>query len=210
VLPLRVRASLFALQAIAAATLLRSIAYDRWITVLASVLLIIGAMAAQRGRAWGIGLTFATAVAFPVAFAIGIAPAWFCLVGLAGALPFALTLRPFARFDKGATALLAVLTAAGGTAVAMAWKEMAWTIFQAIPSLRPSMDAQHGVALAATLAVVVAAVATQNRRSSPAETHLRIGERVRVSEDEGPELVGVLDEAHDADDADRPAQRRVL
>ena len=199
--------SLLALQLVGAATLLRSIAYDRWITVLASVLLIVGAMAAQRGRTWGIGLALATAVSFPVAFAIGIAPAWFCLVGIAGALPFALTLRPLARFDKRATALLAVLAATGGAAVAVAWKEIAWTIFRNIPSLRPSGDVQHGAALAATLAVVVAVIASLGRRSGP-EARVRIGERVRVGETRDSALADVLEDSQEAEETDRQERRR--
>ena len=103
VLPRAVRYSLFATELVAFATLLRSVAYDRWITVLASVLLIMGAGAARRGRAWGIALAFAAAAAFPTAWVIGIAPAWFCLVGAAGALPFLFVVRAFARFDRSAT-----------------------------------------------------------------------------------------------------------
>ncbi len=172
-------------------TLLRSIAYDRWITVFASVLLIVGAMAAQRGRSWGVALAFATACAFPVAFAIGIAPAWFCLVGLIGAWPFALSVRPFARFDKGATRLLAALAAIGGIGGAIAYKSVAWDLFTEFPSLRPSGDAQHGFALLATLAVVVAAIASRPRAlggGGGEEARVRIGERVRVSEGESSAL----------------------
>jgi hypothetical protein len=201
--------ALLAVHVVSAATLLRSIAYDRWITVLASVLLILGAAAAQRGRTWGIGLAFATAVAFPVAFAIGIAPAWFCLVGLVGALPFALTLRPFARFDKGATALLAVLAATGGAAVAIAWKEIAWSVFRALPSLRPTEDVQHGVALAATLGVILATIASQGRRRSGAEeARVRIGEHVRVSEASDSLRLAVAEDADAVDEVERPERRR--
>jgi hypothetical protein len=203
--------SLLAVQLVAGATLLRSIAFDRWITVLASILLIVGALAAQRGRAWGIGLTFATAVSFPVAYAIGIAPAWFCLVGLVGALPFATTVRPFARFDKGATALLALLTATGGAAVAMAWKEIAFDLFYAFPSLRPSGSPQHGLALLATLAVVGVAVASRSRaQSTSGEARLRIGEHVRVSEaPEAEALDDVLDDTHESEEREsRRATRR--
>lgn len=212
VLQHRLKLSLIALQVVSAATLLRSIAYDRWITVLASVLLIVGAMAAQRGRSWGIGLAFAAAVSFPVAFAIGIAPAWFCLVGLAGALPFALTLRPFARFDKSATALLALLTATGGAAVAIAWKEIAWSVITTFPVLRPSGHAQHGVALAATLAVIVGIIAGRARfPRSPDGARVRVGERMRVSEAAGDSALGeVVDDAHEADVADRQERRRAL
>ena len=73
----RLQLSLVAAQLIGAATLLRSVAYNRWITMLASVLLIVGAEAARRGRSWGVGLALGAASAFPVALAIGIAPAWF-------------------------------------------------------------------------------------------------------------------------------------
>ena len=194
------------------ATLLRSIAYDRWITVLASVLLIVGAMAAQRGRSWGIGLAFAAAVSFPVAFAIGLAPAWFCLVGLAGALPFALTLRPFARFDKSATALLALLAATGGAAAAIAWKEIAWSVITTFPVLRPSGHAHHGVALAAALAVVVGIIAGRARfPRSPEAARVRIGERMRVGDASSDSaLADAVDDAHEADATDRPERRRAL
>ena len=202
-------------------TLLRSIAYDRWITVLASLLLIGGAMAAQRGRTWGVGLAFASAVAFPVAFAIGIAPAWFCLVGLAGALPFMHTWRSFARFDKGATVLLAAITATAGAAAAIAWKEMAWSVFTELPSLRPSIEAQHGMALAAALAVVVGVMAGRHRHpaergaSEGGEARVRFGERVRIGSDADQgathrELDAFEDEAlADRDGADAPRGRRV-
>ena len=92
----RLQLSLVIAQVVGAATLLRSVAYDRWITVLAAALLIVGASAARRGRSWGVGLALGAAASFPVAWAIGIAPPWFCLVG---ALPFAIASRAFARFD---------------------------------------------------------------------------------------------------------------
>ncbi|MDB5218702.1 MAG: hypothetical protein JWO86_6629 [Myxococcaceae bacterium] len=187
----RLRLSLVAAQVVGVLTLLRSIAFDRWITVLASLFLIGGAMAAQRGRTWGIPMALAAAVAFPVAFAIGIAPPWFCLVGIAGALPFAISARPFARFDKGATMLLAAITTTLGAAAAIAWKEVAWSVFMTFPSLMPSIHAQHGVALAATLAVVVGALAGRARHpaegagteSFEGEARVRIGERVRIGND---------------------------
>ena len=212
VLPRRVRLSLLAVQVVSVLTLLRSIAFDRWITVVASLLLIGGAMAARRGKAWGIGLTFATAVWFPAAFAIGIAPAWFSIVGLVAALPFAFTLRPFARFDKGATALLAGIAAATGTAIAVAWKEMAWSIFQIVPSLAPTGVAQHGLLVATTLLVVLGIASRDRLRSAPDEARIRVGERVRVSEGEsgvgnhGAELDLVGEEA----DHDVRARRRAL
>ena len=183
-LPRRVRLSLLAVQVVSVLTLLRSIAFDRWITVLASMLLIGSAMAARRGKAWGIGLGFATAVWFPVAFLIGIAPAWFCLVGLVAALPFAFTLRPFARFDKGATALLTGIAAATGTAIALAWKEMAWSVFEIVPSLAPTGVAQHGLLVVSTLLVVLGIASRGRFRDAPEGegARVRVGERLRVGD----------------------------
>jgi hypothetical protein len=140
-----------------AATLIRSIAYDRWITVLASVLLLVGATATRRGRAWGVGLTFAAASAFPVAWAIGIAPAWFGLIGLLGALPFALMTRAFVRFDARATALLAAIAAALGASGAIAWKQYHLVAFQAFPSLLPSLHFNHGLAISALISATLVA-----------------------------------------------------
>lgn len=183
VLKARLQTWLFVLQLVAVATLLRSIAFDRWITVVASVLLLVGALAAQRGRTWGIGLALATAAAFPVAFAIGIAPAWFCLVGLVGAMPFLLTARPFARFDKGATALFAALAGVGGTAVAMAFKAVAPSLFSAVPLLRPGHHVHHALALGVTLAVTTGIIAGRARARRIEEgERVRIGERLRVGE----------------------------
>ena len=204
VIPHRLQTSLFVLQLVAAATLLRSIAFDRWITVVGSVLLIVGALAAQRGRTWGVGLTLAAAAAFPVAFAIGIAPAWFCLVGIAGAIPFALTARPFARFDKGATVLLATLAGVFGTSVAMAFKAIAYSLFNAVPLLRPSYQVHHGLALAATVAVAVGLIAGRARAQRiDGGARVRIGERVRVAENMGTSGAEELDtpEAQDEEPA---------
>jgi hypothetical protein len=157
VLPLRVRLSLNAVHAVAAATLLRSIVFDRWITVLASLFLIGGAFAAQRGKTWGIGLALGAAASFPTAWVIGIAPPWFCVVGALGALPFVLTSRAIARFDAAATALGAGLALIVGTLGAVGWRAAAPFLFVQIPALRPSRHATHGgflVALLATAACV--------------------------------------------------------
>lgn len=190
----RLQLSLFAAQLVGAATLLRSVAYDRWITVLASVLLIVGATAARRGRSWGVGLSLAAAAAFPMAFLIGIAPPWFCLVGLAGALPFAIASRAFARFDKGATALLAVLAASTGAIAAVAWKEYAWSIFQMFPVSRPSIEAQHGLALTMLTAVAAVTAVMTRTKTGPSGS----GERVRIAQHL---RVADADHAHSADES---------
>jgi hypothetical protein len=198
--PRRLRLSLLAVEIVGAATLLRSVAYDRWITVLASLLLVTGAIAARRGRAWGIALTLASAAAFPVACAIGIAPAWFCLVGVAGALPFVIASRAFARFDRGATALLAILAAAAGTLGALAWKEVAWSLFTMFPSLRPSYEAQHAIALTAIVgAAVVAAYVVRRPRGERSEdavrTRIETGSRVEIEGDHEAEAAQEDDRA---------------
>ncbi|MBL8612300.1 MAG: hypothetical protein JNL38_33475, partial [Myxococcales bacterium] len=41
----------------AVAALLRSVAYDRWITVFMASLVLVGALAVRRGRTWGLGLS---------------------------------------------------------------------------------------------------------------------------------------------------------
>lgn len=133
------------------ATLIRSVAFDRWITVLAAVLMVLGAMAALRGRTWGVVLAFASAMAFPVAWAIGIAPVWFVYVGVIGALPFALAYGSLASVDRKATAILAALAAGAGTLGAVLWKLVAWDLFAAFPALRPSVAPQHGLAVLALL-----------------------------------------------------------
>jgi len=125
----RFTASLYVAQLVALATIVRSVVFERWVTVLASVLLIAGAQAAARHRTWGVGLALAMAVAFPAAHLLGMAPSWFWLVGVAGALPFALSSRWMASFDKGATLLFAAVAAAAGVACAMAWHEIYLSMF---------------------------------------------------------------------------------
>lgn len=116
-----VRWSLFAVIAVAVPTLVRSVAYGRWATVFAAYVLVFGALAALCARTWGVGLVLATAVAFPAAHLLGMAPAWFWLVGLVGAAPFALSWRPMARFDRGAAILYGVLATGAGVSGALAY-----------------------------------------------------------------------------------------
>lgn len=181
-LPRSLRTSVFLVQLVSVLTLMRSIAFDRWITVLAASVLLLGAAAAKRGRAWGVALMFAQAAAFPVAFLIGIAPPWFCLVGIVGALPFLLTSGAFARFDKTATRLLAALAVSGGAIGAVAWKHYAWSVFQAMPSLLPSTRPHHGfiVAAVAALAVSLAVRRRAGEREEEREAEHEAGARVRV------------------------------
>ncbi len=160
----------------AVATLARSIAYDRWITVLAASILVLGALAARRQRTWGVGLALGAAASFPVAFLVGIAPAWFVLVGIAGALPFLATSRALARFDARSTVFLASLAAAVGGACAWGWKQIAWSVFEAIPALGPSLEANHGVALGVLGAIALAVAGRRvlgRRAPSPEEAHTR-------------------------------------
>ena len=124
--------SLGAVHAVAFATLFRSVLFERWTTVVASIALIIGASAALRARTWGIGVVLAVAAAFPGAVLLGFAPSWFWGVGIVGAIPFLLTLRPMARFDAGATALFAMLAGGTGVVAAYAWREAAYAIFYAL------------------------------------------------------------------------------
>ena len=174
----RFHSSLLILQAVALATLVRSIAFDRWITVIASTALFVGALAAKRDRAWGVALAFASAIAFPVAWVIGIAPPWFAFVGAAGMMPFMLASKSFAKFDKGATALLATLAVAVGGLGAIGWKAVAWPIFRSFPSLRPGLHPEHGALLVAVTAAAMVAMHLTRRKALPASetTQYRVEE----------------------------------
>ena len=86
-LPRTVQTSLVAAQVVGFAPLLRSVAWDRWITVLVSVMLLLGTTAALRGRSWGIALSLAAAAFFPAAWLLGMAPFWFLAAGAVAAWP---------------------------------------------------------------------------------------------------------------------------
>jgi hypothetical protein len=163
VLPRHLHVSLVAAHAVGFATLIRSVAFDRWITVLASLLLVAGATAALRGRTWGVILAFASATAFPVAWAIGIAPLWFVFVGLLGALPYMLVSGALAQIDKKAARWLTALAAGAGALGAIGWKLVAWDVFAAFPSLRPSAFPQHGAAVLALLGAGMVAMLVASR-----------------------------------------------
>lgn len=181
----RIEAWLLGTQAVGLATLIRSVAFDRWITVLASALMIVGAIAALRGRTWGVVLSFASAAAFPVAWAIGIAPLWFVYVGVIGAMPLLLATSALARVDRQATAVLVGLAASAGAIAAVTWKLVAWDLFMAFPALRPSVFPQHGLAVVALLGIGVAAMVASLR------TARRAGQPDEVASEPSRTRIGV-------------------
>lgn len=198
VLPRNLRLAILLVQLVSIATLMRSIAFDRWITIFASLVLLAGAAAAKRNRAWGVALMFAQAVAFPVATMIGIAPPWFVLVGVVGVLPFLLTMPGFVRADRGATRVLAALAAAGGAIGAIGWKKVAWDFFEAFPFFWPSAYPHHGWAVAAVAALGVG-IAVRDRKlvdqEEDEEAHAfaganasaRIAMPARIAEEDAPQ-----------------------
>ncbi len=131
-LPRNLVLALVLVQYVAAMTLVRSVVWNRWTTVGASIALLLAARAALRERTWGIGAVLAIATAFPTAVLLGFAPPWFWAVGVIGAIPFLLTLRPMLRFHVGAATLFGVLAAATGIAGAFAWRQVAYAIFFAM------------------------------------------------------------------------------
>ncbi len=193
--PRSLRSALVAAQLVGFLTLLRSVAFDRWFTVLVSALMIVGARAALRGRSWGVALAFAAAMWFPAAFLLGMAPAWFLLVGALGARPFARAWGAFRTFDRGAAAALAGLATGAAGLAAVFWKMAAPWLFWNVAALRPGIEPAHGLALAA-LATAGVAVAVRDRKrpgglvepalaTAPATTNVRVAteERMRVEDD---------------------------
>lgn len=189
--------------------LLRSVAFDRWVSVLAAAALLTGVAAARRNKTWGVALAFASAAAFPSFVLLGLAPPWFVLIGALGMLPFAVASRAFARFDRTATMLLGTIGASLGALLAVGWRSAAPFLFENVPLLRPSHEAQHGLPLVALTGALVFASLARARRASKASssteaTRVRIGERVRVAtanEADYSESLAELDEA-DPNDAE--------
>jgi len=210
VLPRAVQRSLLATQAVAFATLARSVAYERWFTVALASLMIIGAFAAMRHRTWGVLLSFATAATFAALSFVGIAPLWFLGVGLIGAVPFLLTSDALSRFDRRATSVLTGVALGVGAAAAVVWKAIAWSVFQAFPILWPSVGAQHGLATAAVLALGAFMVLAQRERYRQARLRVE-AEQPRLRIEEVGQVVSTSaaeeDEAEAYDEA-RAAMRR--
>lgn len=94
-------------------------------TALAAAGMFFGATAALRARTWGVGLVFASAVAFASAAALKMGPAFFWAIAAAGAVPMLLSAKPFARFSRSATALFALIVITAGVGSAFAWRELA-------------------------------------------------------------------------------------
>lgn len=207
-LPRNLHNALLATQLVGFLTLLRSVAFERWITVLGAALLIGGATAALRGRTWGVALALLSASAFPVAWAVGIAPAWFLGVGVVGALPFILAAPALRRLDRTATAVLASLAMLVGAAVAVTWRVAAWDVFRAYPAVWPSSFAQNGWSVLALFAAGVAGFVAQGLGYRRAEVRVASGDQVRVA---GLAQVATSEaelEALAAEEARAGAQRR--
>lgn len=197
------RASLGFAQLLAAATLLRSVAYERWITVLAAALLLVGTLGAQRGRTSGVALCFVVAGWFGFAGLLGIGPAWFVGVGLAAAMPFLQLWRSFVRFDRGASVVLAGLATTFGLGAAIAWKSVAWLVFTTFPSLSPSRVFENGAVVTAMLVAMVGVEGVRRRREradAQASPLTEVGPRLerapkRIEETRALDRDAELDEA---------------
>lgn len=203
VLSRRLQTWLIGAQAVGFATLLRSVAFDRWITVLAAALLVVGAATALRGRTWGVVLAFASSMAFPVAWLIGIAPAWFAGVGVIGAMPFLLTYPALARVDRRAAALLALLAGSAGALGAVTWKLVAWDAIHAFPSLWPSGYPRHPLAVSALLALGMVVMIARSRKERDDLARIDVSERTRLAP------VDVADAGADASFAEAEAEAQL-
>jgi hypothetical protein len=182
VLPPTLRRSVLVVQVVAALTLLRSIALDRWITVFAAAMLLFGAyVASRRGPVWSLALLFALGGAFTTAFFVGIAPMWFCLVGVVAARPLLQAWRALTREDSGAAKLLAAGALGSGALGALAWKSFALDLFRAFPALTPSFYPNHGFVVAGLAAAFAAIAGVSYLRNRRADAAARIEEpRLRI------------------------------
>lgn len=148
--------------------LLRSVAFDRWMTVLVSLGLIVGARAAMRGRSWGLLLAFASACWYLAVFFLGMAPLFFVPFAIVAALPLLKAWRAFTGFDRGAAKAAAAIAASAGAGGALGWKAALPWLADTFPALTPTFEAHHGAALIAILSVAIA-IAARDRRASSAE-----------------------------------------
>lgn len=99
-------------------------------TTSAGIGMVLGSAAALTKRTWGVGLVFATAVAFASAALMSMGPEIFFLFAGIGSLPMALGAKPFARFDRSAAMLFAGIAIALGVGAALAWHELAPSIWE--------------------------------------------------------------------------------
>lgn len=187
--PRHLRLSLVVLQLATIATLVRSVALDRWITVAASLLLLGATFAARRGRTWGVAAAFTVGVTFLGLWSQGVGTPWFALVGILAVRPFLRLFRHFLRFDRGAATLLAAVATALGIGGAVAWKAYAFALFEAFPALMPSLYPHHGMAIAAMLGGIGVASHLLHRRPAAATGAVAPEEalpeaRVRIAADE--------------------------
>lgn len=116
----RVRTSIQAASLVALTAMTHGVLYGRWMIVVAALFMLAGTAVAWRARTLGVGLALAAASAFPAAHLLGIGPSWFWLVGAGGALPFVMSWRPMAFFDRQAAVLFGALAVAAGAAGAFA------------------------------------------------------------------------------------------
>ena len=211
VLPEPLRRWLGVLEVVAFATLLRSVAFDRWITVLMSLFLLAAAFGAKRGRSWGVALAFAASFFLPLAFMLGMAPAWFVIVGAIAAVPFALTWRAFARADRAATAWLAGLSVGAGSLVALAWQQFAWPLFWTFPALFPSARPQNGLLVTALLATAAAVGVARWREARRARSSgERTAELGTIASTTGMRIATTTDVHAQAHEAELEAQEAAV
>jgi len=110
-------------------------------TALGAAGMFLGATAALRSRTWGVGLAFASAVAFASAAALKMGPSFFWVVAVAGSAPMFLSTKPFVRFSRSATILFALIAIVLGVGSAFAWRELAphvWGYYHFGTSYTPS------------------------------------------------------------------------
>ncbi|MBW2462027.1 MAG: hypothetical protein JRH11_10295 [Deltaproteobacteria bacterium] len=104
----------------ALALLSRSLFLHVWLTAALALGVLVGVVAAYKGRVWGYYVLGASAALFCVAAALGSGPWWFWALGGVTALPAAAVSRPLLRADWPAALTALVIAVALGAGAAAA------------------------------------------------------------------------------------------
>lgn len=141
-----------------------------WLTALAGGILVSGALAAARGRTWGIFACFFVGVAALMAPLLEMAPSIFFLYGAAGVFPFGLYVRAMLKRDRGAVLLLVSLLVALAGAALYAWNHIFLWIVRRWPHAFASFNKPLASIVLGAVALATFAYVARRRGDSASPT----------------------------------------